>query len=202
MKSLRSPIAIAAAALMAAPPVVYAQPVSLTPPPREEPAPAAAPTEAPPAGAPIAVAPIPPAAEGEPAELRGPVGPLPTDLSLASLPPSPPTLPPPPPAAAAPTVAPVVAPAATPRRPPPPRMASIPSATVSVGAQDDYTRLLVPLSGRDDCDAALARQSPRSAFFARSRYRHLRAAFDAAASRARSAPGQRRGRAGASGADA
>lgn len=146
MKTLRSPIAIAAAALMAAPPVVFAQPVSLTP-PREEPAPADTPTEALPAGAPIAIAPIPAAAEGEPAELRGPVGPLPTDLSLASLPPSPPTSPPPPPAAAAaPTVAPVAAPS-PPAPPPPPRMASIPSATVSVGAQDGYTRLSFRFQG-------------------------------------------------------
>lgn len=146
MKSLRSPIAIAAAALIATPPIA-AQPVSLTP-PREEPAPAAEPapaqTQAPAAGAPI----TPPAStsEQEPAELRGPVGPLPMDLTVASLPPSAPASPPAPPPTP-PPAPPSAAPTPAPSPPPPPRMASVPNATVSVGAHEGYTRLSFRFQG-------------------------------------------------------
>ncbi|PZO52877.1 MAG: hypothetical protein DCF16_07980, partial [Alphaproteobacteria bacterium] len=137
MKSLRSPIAIAAAALIATPPVA-AQPIQLTPPEERAdvtaeaaPPPVAVATPAP--GAPLTPAPAP----EEPAELRGPVGPLPMDLTLATPPPAPPPAPP----SAAPEPTPVVAAAAPtppPAPPPPPRLV-VPTATVSVGVQDDYT---------------------------------------------------------------
>lgn len=146
MKSFRSPIAIAAAAMIAAPPAV-AQPLQLTP--QTE---TAAPTEthtAPPVPpGPSAQATIPPATTDAPAEqpqeLRGPSGPLPSAIDLAlTAPPSPPAPPPPPPAA--PPAAPPPPPPPAP--PPPPRMASVPNATVSVGAQEDYTRLAFRFAG-------------------------------------------------------
>lgn len=124
MKSLRkSPLAIAAAALVAAPPA-GAQPMQITPP-----AAAPAQTEA----APQATAPIPPANTVVPQNL--------TPDTPAPPPPAPPPAParqvqaaPPPPPAAAPA-------------PPPPRMASVPSATVTVGVQPEYTRLSFRFAG-------------------------------------------------------
>jgi len=145
MKSLRSPIAIAAAALIATPPVA-AQPMQLTPPEERadvtvEAAPPPVAVATPAQGAPLSPTPAP----EEPAELRGPVGPLPMDLTLATPPPAPPPTPPP----AAPQPAPVVAaaaPAPPPAPPPPPRLV-VPTATVSVGVQDDYTRLSFRFQG-------------------------------------------------------
>ncbi|MBX3510803.1 MAG: hypothetical protein KF700_06340 [Hyphomonadaceae bacterium] len=154
MKSLRnSPLAIAAAAMMAAPPAA-AQPIQLGPPPAEAATPEpAAQTPAPPP----AQTPAPPTAQtAEPAaELRGPVGPLPNDLSVTaaqqqSQPPAPAQE-----AAAAPAQE---APAPPPPPPPPapPRMASAPTATVSVGLQDDYTRLSFRFAGATTVTSALS----------------------------------------------
>lgn len=137
MKSLRSPLAIAAAAVIAAPPAV-AQPIALTPQGQaatEAPAPAASPAESENIAAPAGEAP-----------LRGPSGPLPSTLDIAlSAPPSPPPQPPPP----DPTPAPVVVqpPPAPPPPPPPPRMRAEPDATVSVGVQRDFTRLAFRFAG-------------------------------------------------------
>ena len=139
MKSLRSPLAIAAAAMIAAPPAV-AQPMQLTPQAEEH-----APTEAqtaPPVPPPAAALTAPVTTEASP-DLRGPSGPLPSSIDLAlTAPPSPPAPPPPPPPSPA-------APPAPPPPPPPPpqRMASIPDATVTVGAQQDYTRLAFRFAG-------------------------------------------------------
>ncbi|MGE0739945.1 MAG: hypothetical protein AB7O98_01280 [Hyphomonadaceae bacterium] len=117
MKSLRSPLAIAAAAIIATPPAV-GQPMQLTPPVETaaEPAPAAA--------GPVARAPIP-------------SGPLPQDLSVETAQAPPPAPPPPPPPAAAPAPVAQVSPPA----PPPERIQPAPTATVSVGVTDEYTRL-------------------------------------------------------------
>lgn len=127
MKSLRSPLAIATAALIAAP-TATGQPVQLTPPAEthaaEQSAPAAEPPPAQTTGA----------TTEEPAELRG-ATPLPPDVTIAAGPPPPP--PPPPPAA----------PPAPPPPPPAPRMESVPTATVSVGAQETYTRLAFRFEG-------------------------------------------------------
>lgn len=147
MKSLRSPIAIAAAALIATPPVA-AQPIQLTPPeeraqitPEAAPPPTPVAVETPAPGAPIAAASGP----EEPVELRGPVGPLPTDLTLATSPPAPP--PAPPPAALAPTPVVAATPPPSPAAPPSPPRLVVPTATVSVGVQDDYTRLAFRFQG-------------------------------------------------------
>lgn len=139
MKSLRSPLAIAAAAAIAAPPAV-AQPMQLTPPmqaalshAQQSPPPAPPETQE--------------AAPGAPSgELRGTTGPLPSNLDLALVPP--PSPPPPPPPAAPPPPPPVAVATAPPPPPPPaPRMAPAPSATVSVGAQEDFTRLAFRFAG-------------------------------------------------------
>lgn len=147
MKSLRnSPLAIAVAALVAAP-SAGAQPMSLTPP-----------ADAPPNQAPAATAPAPtqaaPEGQGGPIDLRGPVGPIPDDLSL-----TPARAPEPAPQqAAAPTPTPAAAPS-----PPvqqqaaaPERLAPAPSATVSVGAQDDFTRLAFRFAGATTVTPSLA----------------------------------------------
>jgi tetratricopeptide (TPR) repeat protein len=120
MKSLRSPLAIAAAALIAAPPAI-SQPMTLTPEAAPPPAPAPA------SGAPSVVVEIPPSTAP---------GPLPADLSLAQAAPAPP----------APELAPEPAPSQppplpAPPAPPPPRFSPPPTATVSVGVQEGYTRL-------------------------------------------------------------
>jgi tetratricopeptide (TPR) repeat protein len=121
MKSLRSPLAIAAAALMAAPPAI-SQPMTLTP--------EAAPPPAPAPGAPSVVVEIPPS--------EAP-GPLPADLSLAQAPPPPPA----PEAAPEPAPEPAPSPPPPPPAPPPapPRFSPPATATVSVGLQEGYTRL-------------------------------------------------------------
>ncbi len=126
-KALRSPLAIAAAALIAAP--AGAQPLQLTP-PRE--------TNAPPAERDIA----PPVAEtaptsDPPAELRGPTGPLPQDFSFAAPPPAPPATTPPEPTEPSPPP-----PSPPPPSPPAPRVAPPPTATVAVGVQEGTTRLV------------------------------------------------------------
>lgn len=132
MKSLRSPLAIATAALMAAP-TATGQPMQLTPPAETH---EAAPEAAPPAAAtPSATAAIPPAAEAEP-DLRG-ATPLPPDLTLAANA----SPPPPPPPAAPPPSPPAAPPPSPPPAPAPERMASVPTATVRVGVQEQYTRL-------------------------------------------------------------
>lgn len=133
MKSRRnSPLAIAAAALIAAP-SAGAQPMSLAPPPAEEPAAQGATVAIPPAEAAPA-----PAQETPPAELRGPVGPVPDDLSLERQP---------------------EAPARTPPRreqaEAPPRIAPAPTASVSVGQQQDFTRLAFSFAGATSVTPAL-----------------------------------------------
>lgn len=139
MKSFRSPFVIAAAAVIAVPPAA-AQPMQLTPH-----AETTTPAETP------AAPPAPPAASAEtatvnqaPQELRGPSGPLPSAIDLAlTAPPTqraPPPAPPAPPPAAPPPPPPVAP-------PPPPRMASTPTATVTVGAQAEYTRLAFRFAG-------------------------------------------------------
>ena len=142
MKSLRSPLAIAAAAMIAAPPAV-AQPMSLTPPAHTtEPAEAQA--------APPAATQTPATTQAQPtgdsADLRGPSGPLPSSIDLAlSAPPSPPPAPP-----AAPPPPPPVAqspPAPPPPPPPPARVITVPDATVTVGVQQEYTRLAFRFAG-------------------------------------------------------
>lgn len=138
MKSLRNtPLALAAAAVIAAPPAA-AQPMQLTPPPAAEETPAPAPPPPQPAEL---------VAEPQPApELRGPVGPLPNDLTVTQQ------------AAAAPAEEPLAAPEPTsppslaappeaPPDPPPPRIATPPTATVSVGAGEGYTRLSFRFAG-------------------------------------------------------
>lgn len=115
MKALRnSPLAIAVAAMMAAPNAA-AQPMPLTPPPTTE-------AEQPP-GAPLALTPEPtptptpaPAAEAS-APLRGPSAPVPDTLTLAPTPPAPA------------------------QEAEAPRIAPRPTATVTVGEQPDFTRL-------------------------------------------------------------
>jgi tetratricopeptide (TPR) repeat protein len=124
-------MAIAAAAIIAAPPAV-GQPMQLTPPTQQ------AEPQAPSAAASIPT-PAPaeaPAVEAPPAPLRGPVT-LPPDLTVAASPSAPPPAPPPsPPPAPAPTST-----ATAPPAPPPPRFDPAPNATVSVGVQENYTRL-------------------------------------------------------------
>ncbi|MGD9816001.1 MAG: hypothetical protein AB7Q23_09195 [Hyphomonadaceae bacterium] len=135
---MRSPLTIAAAALIAAPPAI-GQPMQLTPPAQgAQPPPSAAPA----AAAPAAQAPPRTAASVPPDDLdiRGPIGPLPQDLTLAAAPPPPP----PPPPAAPPPPPPVQTAAAS---PPPPRAAPAPTATVSVGLNEGYTRLAFRFSG-------------------------------------------------------
>lgn len=146
MKSLRSPLAIVAAAVFAAP-TAGAQPISLAPPPETE---TVAPPETPPAAETPAPTPLPPdigvpgaSAEGAPdapPELRGAVGPLPPDFEIAAVAPTSPPSPPPEPASPPP-------PPAAPPSPPPERMAPAPTATVSVGVQEDYTRLAFRFEG-------------------------------------------------------
>lgn len=129
-------MAIAAAALIAAPPAI-GQPMQLTPQQH---------TAAP---APSAEAQIPPPATAQPlapdeppAELRGPAA-LPPDFSIAASPPPPPPAPPP---APPPPPAPVQV-AAQPSPPPAPRFEPPPTATVTVGLQDTYTRLSFNFAG-------------------------------------------------------
>jgi hypothetical protein len=148
MKARRkSPLAIAAAALVAAPPAV-AEPMSLAPPAAETQAPAPAQQAVtPPPPSPRAAAAIPPAAPAQtgPMDLHGPASALPDHLSLSAPPPAPPPAPTaaatPPAPGAAPT-APVQAAAAAAATPPAPRIAPAPTATVSAGVQDQYTRLV------------------------------------------------------------
>ncbi|MGD9981665.1 MAG: hypothetical protein AB7H66_14705 [Hyphomonadaceae bacterium] len=137
MKFLRPPLAIATAALIAAPPAV-AQPMQLTPQPQAPAQTQAAPPAPPPAATPETA----PAQSEQPTELRGPSGPLPSALDLALV--APPSPPPPPPAPSPPAAPPAPPPAAP---PPPPRMAAAPSATVTVGAQTDFTRLAFRFAG-------------------------------------------------------
>ncbi|MEZ5972788.1 MAG: hypothetical protein R3C31_13345 [Hyphomonadaceae bacterium] len=143
MKGLRSPFAIAAAAVIAAPPAV-AQPMPLTPQAQQTHAETqTAPPTPPPVESAAADAPTQNSIEG-PADLRGPSGPLPSAIDIAlTAPPSPPPppAPPPPPPAAPP------APPPPPPPPPPPRMAAVPDATVTVGVQNDYTRIAFRFAG-------------------------------------------------------
>ncbi|MBL8537717.1 MAG: hypothetical protein JNM59_09980 [Hyphomonadaceae bacterium] len=130
MKSLRSPLAIATAALIAVPPA-SGQPMQIAPPSAQPGAPVAAqpPSPEPAAGA----------APAQPLELRGATA-VPRDLSPTVA--SPPSPPPAPPQQTAQTAAP-----ATPPTPPPPRLAPAPSASVTVGVQSDYTRLAFRFPG-------------------------------------------------------
>lgn len=119
MKSMRSPIALAAAAAIAAP-HAGAQPLQLTP---------------------AAAQPSTPERE------QGPAGPLPRDLTLTPAAPehaapSAESQPTQEAAQAAPTQQAVAAPA-----PPPPRLAPAPTATVSAGVHEDYTRLVFRFEG-------------------------------------------------------
>ena len=128
MKSLRnSPLAIAVAALMAAP-SAGAQPMSLAP----------AAEEAPPALAPVAEPAQAAPAEQEAVALRGPVGPIPDDLSLIPEPAEPQPVVQAPPAAPPPAPQQVAAPV---------RLAPAPTASVTVGQQDDFTRLAFRFAG-------------------------------------------------------
>lgn len=82
--------------------------------------------------------------EQAPAELRGPVGPLPQGLTVA--PPPPPAAPPPPPPAPPPP--PPAAPPPPPPAPPaPPRVSPAPTATVTSGVTETYTRLAFRFAG-------------------------------------------------------
>lgn len=118
MKSLRSPMAFAAAAIIAAPNAV-AQPMQLTPPTETA---------------------QPPASDGAQAEESSPATPLPAQLTPQIAPPPPPVPPETPsPPPTAPTA--LLAPAPPPTPPAAPRLAPAPTATVTVGAQEDYTRL-------------------------------------------------------------
>ncbi|MBI3439945.1 MAG: hypothetical protein HY054_15065 [Proteobacteria bacterium] len=168
MKSLRnSPLAIAAAAMIAAPPVA-ADPIALTPPPATAPAQPHAPTAravpqpaqpraptAPTPPTPAHAAATPSAATSGPVDLRGPSGPLPDNLSLAvSQAPAPPPVSPPAPAPATAVAPPPVTQAAA--TPPPvatapaaPRLAPSPSASVTAGVTDQYTRLVFRFDGGD-----------------------------------------------------
>lgn len=138
MKRLRSPIAVVTAAAIAAPQAM-GQPMALTPTPQQ-----AGQITSAAAGSPEPQT-LAPAGETAPAELRG-TGPVPIDLSPVALPvvapPAPEPPPPPPPVAAAPAPAPApVAP------PPPPRFAAAPTATVSIGVREDFTRLAFRFPG-------------------------------------------------------
>lgn len=145
MKFLRkSPIVIAATAVIATPTAI-ADPVQLTVPSAQTHAPSAA---APPQTAtatPAAATTAAPATPDDPA-LRGPVGPLPDNLSLTVAPPAPP---PPPPAAPPPPppATPVAAHPASSPPPPPPPAAPAPTATLTAGVQQDYTRLAFSFQG-------------------------------------------------------
>ncbi|UPT61752.1 MAG: hypothetical protein M0D54_15295 [Hyphomonadaceae bacterium JAD_PAG50586_4] len=143
MKSLRSPIAIAAAALIAAPPAI-AQPMQLTV-PAETSAPTAGVAEtqtAPPA--PPSAAPAVPLSE-DAGEIRG-SSPVPPNVNVAEAPARAPPPPAPPPPAAPPPPPP---PARTQPASPPPqqRFAPAATATVDVGVQDAYTRLAFRFEG-------------------------------------------------------
>lgn len=130
MKSLRSPLAIATAALMATP-TATGQPMQLTPPAETQTAASAAEAAAPPAEE----------SSDSDGALRG-ATPLPPDLAVAAREPqapppaavSPPPPPPAPPPRAAQPTAPVQQAEAE-------RSAPAPTATVSIGATDEYTRL-------------------------------------------------------------
>lgn len=145
MKSLRSPLAIATAALMATP--ATGQPMQLTPPAetRESVSEEVVPPPAAPAPA-SATASIPSTTTEPPAELRG-AAPLPPDVNIAATAPSPPPPPSPPPAPASEQRASAPTPAPPPAPPPPPRMVSVPNATVRVGLQEEYTRLAFQFEG-------------------------------------------------------
>jgi hypothetical protein len=83
------------------------------------------------------------AAEAAPAPaVAGPPNPVPRDLTL-NVPPAPPPAPPPP--APPPPAPPPAAP--PPRPPPPPRQSPAPSATVTVGLREEFTRLAFRFSG-------------------------------------------------------
>ncbi|MDX2276246.1 MAG: hypothetical protein NW206_12415 [Hyphomonadaceae bacterium] len=139
-----SPLAFAAAALAAAPPAV-AQPLPLTPRQTPPPEQAASQMIAPPVQAVEQAQQSSPQLE-TPVELRGPIGPLPQNFTLNTPPPPPP--PPPPPA---PTPAPTPAPAPTPEparaEPPPAPRIQAPTATVSFGVQENYTRIAFRFQG-------------------------------------------------------
>lgn len=126
MKSLRSPLAIATAALIAVPPAA-GQPMEIAPPAQQQRASEPA---------------SPPATQtAQAAELRGST-PVPPGLTPVA---SPPPAPPAPPPAQAQAAAPAPTPAAV--APPQPRMAPAPSATVTVGVQEEYTRLAFRFEG-------------------------------------------------------
>ncbi|MEZ6023469.1 MAG: hypothetical protein R3C16_08700 [Hyphomonadaceae bacterium] len=151
---------IAAAAAIAAPAPAGAQ-LQLTPPPREIPPAERAQPEAAPAPAPVQTQ-SPPAPTTQPAQsaarpqmpppapepLRGATNPLPQDFEIAASPPPPP---PPPPSPAPPPAPPPQQAAETTRSPPPPppapRVAPAPTATVTVGLQEDYTRIAFRFAG-------------------------------------------------------
>lgn len=123
MKSLRSPLAVAAAALAAVPPAI-AQPLSIAPP--------AAPAEAARDSGPAARAEIPPP------------GPLPSNLAVAG----PEAMAPAAPAEPAPEAPSAVSPAApAPVVAEEPRVAPAPTASVTVGLRENYTRLAFRFAG-------------------------------------------------------
>jgi hypothetical protein len=165
MKKLRnSPLALAAAAMIAAPQGVVADPVSLAPPPapqahpvapaRQPAAHAAAQTQTTHAAQTSQAAPS--TATPSPAQLRGESAPLPADFAVNLPPPSPPPSPPAPAAATASPPAPTQTAAAQPTTPPaPPRLAPAPTASVTVGVQPEYTRLAFSFDGAADVTPAL-----------------------------------------------
>jgi tetratricopeptide (TPR) repeat protein len=142
MKTRRSPLAVAAAAVMAAPPV-SAQPMQLTPPAQT--------TSLQQDTTPPAATPLPPF-DVTPDELRGLAAPLPEQVDVAR---PAPQAPPQSTAPSAPSAAHAEAP--TPTTPPSTaptqqaaaaeRLSPAPTATVSVGARDDYTRLVFRFAG-------------------------------------------------------
>lgn len=149
MKFLRSSLTVAAAAAIAAPVPAGAQ-MSLAPPSRTEEAQPQAEQAPPPPPQQAAPAPrraeSPPVATDEPdAELRGPTGPVPRDLTIAAAPPPPP--PPPPAAQPPPPPPPPVQVAAAPAPAATPRIAPAPSASVTIGQQEGYTRLSFRFAG-------------------------------------------------------
>lgn len=128
-------MAIAAAAIIAAPPVV-AQPMQLTVPAETPaPAPAAAETQTAPPAPPAAAASVP--ASEEAGEIRGST-PVPPNVTVAETPTRAPP-PAPPPATPSPPSPPARTQPASP--PPQQRFAPAATATVDVGVQDAYTRL-------------------------------------------------------------
>ncbi|MBS0385936.1 MAG: hypothetical protein JSS00_11365, partial [Proteobacteria bacterium] len=159
MKLLRkSPLAIAAAALVAAPaaadPIALTPPHVVTPPQPAQSHPPAQPsqhpqTQPPPPRATAAQA--APVAVSGPIDLRGASSPLPQDLSptLALSPPAAPPSPSP-----SPSPSPVATPAAAQTAaaaPPaaPARIAPTPTATVTAGVQPEYTRLVFRFNAGD-----------------------------------------------------